>query len=70
MELGEENILYPPDPVVFAVTAHKPFEPTDLTSTYCVCNRKVFGGTGIKPRHSDLESDALTTRIPTACYQI
>ncbi|GFV06549.1 hypothetical protein TNCV_2948711 [Trichonephila clavipes] len=32
------------------------YGPTDLTSTYTVCTRRVFG----------LESDALTTRLPTA----
>ncbi|GFV90221.1 hypothetical protein TNCV_4379361 [Trichonephila clavipes] len=27
-------------------TAHKTFGPTDLTSTYSVCTRRVFGGIG------------------------
>ncbi|GFU17982.1 hypothetical protein TNCV_318721 [Trichonephila clavipes] len=43
--------------------AHKTFGPIDLTSTYSLCTRRVFGGTGIKPRPSGLESDALTTRL-------
>ncbi|GFU05442.1 transposable element Tcb2 transposase [Trichonephila clavipes] len=50
--------------VVSAAIAHKIFGPTDLTSTYSVCTRRVFGG--IEPRPSGLESDALTTRLPTA----
>ncbi|GFU05622.1 hypothetical protein TNCV_3292121 [Trichonephila clavipes] len=50
-------------------SAHMTFGPTDLTSTYSVCNRRVFGG-GIehRPRPSGLESDALTTRLPTIPY--
>ncbi|GFT17935.1 hypothetical protein TNCV_4910931 [Trichonephila clavipes] len=40
--------------------------PTDLTSTYSVYTRRVFGGTGIELRPSGLESGALTTRLPTA----
>ncbi|GFX24249.1 hypothetical protein TNCV_1366292 [Trichonephila clavipes] len=43
--------------------AHKTFGTTDLTSTYSVCTRRVFGG--IEPRPSGLESNALTTRLPT-----
>ncbi|GFY06510.1 RNase H domain-containing protein [Trichonephila clavipes] len=42
------------------------FGPTDLTNTCSVCTRRVFGGTGIQPRPSGMESDALTTRLPTA----
>ncbi|GFV97481.1 uncharacterized protein TNCV_2039891 [Trichonephila clavipes] len=60
---GEGNILQPPALVVSAATAHKTFGPTDLTSTYSVCTRIVFGG--IEPRPSCLESDPLTTRLPT-----
>ncbi|GFY01575.1 hypothetical protein TNCV_2607591 [Trichonephila clavipes] len=45
MEL-EGSILQPPVPVVSAATAHKTFGPTDLTSMYCVCTRRVFGGIG------------------------
>ncbi|GFW76987.1 hypothetical protein TNCV_2724171 [Trichonephila clavipes] len=45
-------------------SAHKTFGPPDLTSTHSVCTRRVF--TGIEPRPSGLESDALTTRLPTA----
>ncbi|GFX27600.1 hypothetical protein TNCV_4996551 [Trichonephila clavipes] len=45
-------------------SAHKTFGPNDLTSTYSPCTRRVFGG--IEPRPSGLESDALTTRLPTA----
>ncbi|GFW55012.1 hypothetical protein TNCV_2786271 [Trichonephila clavipes] len=33
-----------PAPVVSATTAYKTFEPTDLTITYSVCTRRVFGG--------------------------
>ncbi|GFY17330.1 uncharacterized protein TNCV_1091031 [Trichonephila clavipes] len=33
---GEGNILQPPALVVSTATAHKPFGPTDLTSTYSV----------------------------------
>ncbi|GFW45697.1 hypothetical protein TNCV_3246341 [Trichonephila clavipes] len=40
-------------------SAHKTFGPTDLTSTYLVAS-------GIEPRPSGLESDALTIRLPTA----
>ncbi|GFU81734.1 hypothetical protein TNCV_3086461 [Trichonephila clavipes] len=47
-------------------SAHKTFRPTDLTSTYSICTRRVFGGTGIEPRPSGLESGALTPRLPTA----
>ncbi|GFS94496.1 putative DD41D transposase [Trichonephila clavipes] len=43
---GEENILQSPALVVSAATAHKTFGPTDLTSTYSVCTRRVFGGIG------------------------
>ncbi|GFV39948.1 hypothetical protein TNCV_435631 [Trichonephila clavipes] len=55
-------------------SAHKTFRPTDLTSMYSVCTRMVFGG--IERRPSGLESDALTTRLPTAyttqvvCFKI
>ncbi|GFV68060.1 hypothetical protein TNCV_1873421 [Trichonephila clavipes] len=44
------------------------FGPSDLTSTYSVCTRRVFGGTGIEPRPSGPEFGALTTRLPTATY--
>ncbi|GFU18007.1 hypothetical protein TNCV_3393631 [Trichonephila clavipes] len=47
-------------------SAQKTFGPTDLTSTYPVCTRRVFGG--IEPKPSGLESDALTTRLPTALH--
>ncbi|GFX94354.1 uncharacterized protein TNCV_4293991 [Trichonephila clavipes] len=40
----EGNILQPPALVVSAVTTHKTFGPTDLTTTYSVCTRRVFGG--------------------------
>ncbi|GFU81807.1 uncharacterized protein TNCV_3087191 [Trichonephila clavipes] len=43
---GEGNILQPTAPVVSAATAHKTFGPTDFTSTYSVCTRRVFGGIG------------------------
>ncbi|GFS74811.1 uncharacterized protein TNCV_1395131 [Trichonephila clavipes] len=63
-ETGREgNILQPPALVVSAATAHKTFGPTDLMSTYSVCTRRVFGGTGIEPRASGMESDPLTTKL-------
>ncbi|GFV10869.1 hypothetical protein TNCV_4706361 [Trichonephila clavipes] len=43
-------------------SAYKTFGPTDLTSTYSVCTRRVFGG--IEPRPSGLESDAQATHGP------
>ncbi|GFX81257.1 hypothetical protein TNCV_1828941 [Trichonephila clavipes] len=55
-----------------SLSAHnQTFGPPDLTSPYSVCTRRVFGG--IEPRPSGLESDAITTRLPTAicttaCY--
>ncbi|GFX62767.1 uncharacterized protein TNCV_3350931 [Trichonephila clavipes] len=60
---GERNIFQPPALVVSAATAHKTFGPTDSMSMYSVCIWRVFGN--IKPRPSGLESDALTTRLPT-----
>ncbi|GFS91594.1 uncharacterized protein TNCV_1140011 [Trichonephila clavipes] len=60
---GERNILHLPTSVFSAVTAHKTFRPTDLMSTYSVCTLRVFGG--IETRPSGLESDSLTTRLPT-----
>ncbi|GFU70582.1 hypothetical protein TNCV_2971421 [Trichonephila clavipes] len=54
---------YSPAPMASAATTHNIFGPTDLTSTYSVCTRGLFGGTGIKPRPSGLESYALTTRL-------
>ncbi|GFY00250.1 hypothetical protein TNCV_4710521 [Trichonephila clavipes] len=51
-------------------SAHKTFGPTDLTSTYSMCTRRVFGGTGIEPRPSGPESGALTTRLSTALNKI
>ncbi|GFW74158.1 uncharacterized protein TNCV_4177031 [Trichonephila clavipes] len=59
---GEGNNLQSTAFVVSAATSHKTFRPTDLTSTYSVCTRRVFGG--IDPRPCSLESDALTTRLP------
>ncbi|GFT64247.1 hypothetical protein TNCV_5134161 [Trichonephila clavipes] len=47
-------------------SVHKTLGPTDLTSTYSVCTRRVFGTSGIEPRRFGLESDALTIRLPTA----
>ncbi|GFW50211.1 uncharacterized protein TNCV_4696291 [Trichonephila clavipes] len=43
---GEGNILQPPAPVVSAATTHKAFGHTNLTSTYFVCTRRVFGYIG------------------------
>ncbi|GFU45973.1 hypothetical protein TNCV_5102681 [Trichonephila clavipes] len=45
MEL-EGSILLSHAPVLAAATTQKTFEPTDLTSTYSVCPRMVFGGIG------------------------
>ncbi|GFX60640.1 hypothetical protein TNCV_4916901 [Trichonephila clavipes] len=56
---GEGNILQPPAPMVSAAITHKTVRPTDLTSTYSVCTRRMFGG--IEPRSSDLESEGLST---------
>ncbi|GFW85872.1 hypothetical protein TNCV_1623161 [Trichonephila clavipes] len=47
-------------------SALKTFGPTDLTSMYSVCTRRVFGGISIEPMPSGLQSDALTTWVPTA----
>ncbi|GFX69853.1 uncharacterized protein TNCV_4392081 [Trichonephila clavipes] len=41
---GKGNIHQPPAPVVSAATTHKTFGPTDLTSKYSLCTRRVFGG--------------------------
>ncbi|GFU61244.1 hypothetical protein TNCV_3002931 [Trichonephila clavipes] len=43
---SEVNILQPPTLVVSATKTHKTFGPTDLTSTYCVSTRGVFGDVG------------------------
>ncbi|GFT82009.1 uncharacterized protein TNCV_3909541 [Trichonephila clavipes] len=43
---GEGNILQASALVVSTATAHKTFEPTDSTSTYAMCTRRVFGGIG------------------------
>ncbi|GFV40045.1 uncharacterized protein TNCV_2783641 [Trichonephila clavipes] len=42
----EGNILQPPALVVSATTTHNTFGPPDLTSTYSVRTRRVFGGIG------------------------
>ncbi|GFV85732.1 hypothetical protein TNCV_2003522 [Trichonephila clavipes] len=63
VELNGREIFFSP---CTRDSTHKTFGPTDLTSTYSVCTRRVFGGIGIEPRPSGLESDALTTRLPTA----
>ncbi|GFX40884.1 hypothetical protein TNCV_3761051 [Trichonephila clavipes] len=45
MELEEREIFSSPFvPVVSAATTHKTFGPIDLSSTYSVCTRRVFGG--------------------------
>ncbi|GFT10080.1 hypothetical protein TNCV_1115221 [Trichonephila clavipes] len=41
-----EKTFTAPAPVVSAVTTHKTFGPTDLTSSYSVCTLRVFGGIG------------------------
>ncbi|GFT49447.1 uncharacterized protein TNCV_3366501 [Trichonephila clavipes] len=43
---GEGNILQPLTLVVSSATVHKTFGPTDLTNTYSVCTRRIFGGIG------------------------
>ncbi|GFW20314.1 hypothetical protein TNCV_3457521 [Trichonephila clavipes] len=43
---GAGNVLQPPASVVSAATAHTTFGPSDLTNTYFVCTRRVFGGIG------------------------
>ncbi|GFU75058.1 hypothetical protein TNCV_3753091 [Trichonephila clavipes] len=40
---GWGNTLHPSAPVVSAVTAHKTFGPTDLSSSFSVCTRRIFG---------------------------
>ncbi|GFY23540.1 retrovirus-related Pol polyprotein from transposon RE1 [Trichonephila clavipes] len=44
---GKRNILQPPAPGGSAEITQKIFGPTDLTSAYTVCTRKVFGS----PKH-------------------
>ncbi|GFU68124.1 hypothetical protein TNCV_247881 [Trichonephila clavipes] len=41
---GEGNIIQPPALVVSAATTKMSFGPSDLTSTYSVYTRRVFGG--------------------------
>ncbi|GFY16558.1 hypothetical protein TNCV_735851 [Trichonephila clavipes] len=43
---GKDIILRQRAPKVSAETAHKTFEPTDLTNTYSLCTKKVFSGVG------------------------
>ncbi|GFX48945.1 uncharacterized protein TNCV_2797361 [Trichonephila clavipes] len=43
---GKGNILQSPALVVSAAPTHRTFEPTDLTSTYSVCTRRIFGAIG------------------------
>ncbi|GFT33594.1 uncharacterized protein TNCV_4381771 [Trichonephila clavipes] len=62
---GEGNILQPPALVVSAATAHKTFGPTDIRArTPCILGGYLVAS-GIEPRPSGLEYDALTTRLPT-----
>ncbi|GFU91965.1 hypothetical protein TNCV_3765901 [Trichonephila clavipes] len=44
-------------------SAHKTFRPTDLTSPYSMCTRRVFGVAGIEPRPSGPESGVLTISL-------
>ncbi|GFW44643.1 hypothetical protein TNCV_4481881 [Trichonephila clavipes] len=53
---GEGNILQPPTPVVSAAIAHKTFGPADLTRTYSMCTRRVFGGFGHRTSPSFVSS--------------
>ncbi|GFT96628.1 hypothetical protein TNCV_5022671 [Trichonephila clavipes] len=48
MELEGREIffLHPSALVASAVTTHKTFGPTDLTSMYSVCTRRAFSGIG------------------------
>ncbi|GFU91830.1 uncharacterized protein TNCV_3192171 [Trichonephila clavipes] len=64
---GEGNILKPLAPMVSSVTTHVTFGPTNLTRANSVCTRRIFGGIGHRTRalRSELEFDALTTRLPT-----
>ncbi|GFY01770.1 uncharacterized protein TNCV_1467621 [Trichonephila clavipes] len=43
---GEKIIFQSPALVISAATVHKTFGPTDLTSMYSVCTRRVFGDIG------------------------
>ncbi|GFX19040.1 uncharacterized protein TNCV_323441 [Trichonephila clavipes] len=61
---GEGNVLHPLAPMVSAAATHKTFGLTNLTRSYSVCTRRVFGG--IEPRLSCLKSDALIPRLSTA----
>ncbi|GFU10581.1 uncharacterized protein TNCV_1772621 [Trichonephila clavipes] len=61
---GEGNILHPLTLVGSAATAHKTLGPIDLTSTYSVCTRRVFGGIGHQAGVPRSEVNALTTRHP------
>ncbi|GFW52855.1 uncharacterized protein TNCV_2394341 [Trichonephila clavipes] len=45
---GEENILQPPALLISAATIHRTFEPTNLTSTYFLRARRVFGCIGYR----------------------
>ncbi|GFT76590.1 uncharacterized protein TNCV_3678271 [Trichonephila clavipes] len=63
---GEVNILQHHTRVVSAATAHKTFGPADFPSTTpCVLGGYLVAS-GIEPRPSGLESDALTTRLHAA----
>ncbi|GFX31967.1 HTH_48 domain-containing protein [Trichonephila clavipes] len=56
MELNGKEI-YSPVPCT-RDTAHKTFGPTDLTSTFSVCTRRVFGGIGHRTqafRHKEID---------------
>ncbi|GFW26688.1 uncharacterized protein TNCV_2850781 [Trichonephila clavipes] len=64
---GEEgNILQPHALLVSAATSHKTFGLTDLTSTYPCVLGEYLVAFDIETRLSHLQSDALTTRLPTA----
>ncbi|GFV16872.1 hypothetical protein TNCV_4431151 [Trichonephila clavipes] len=67
---GEGNILHPLTLVGSAATAHKTLGPIDLTSTYSVCTRRVFGGIGHRTQAFFSEvQNALTTRLPKALIE-
>ncbi|GFX16156.1 hypothetical protein TNCV_4704121 [Trichonephila clavipes] len=61
MELEGGKCSPAPALMVSVATAHKTFGPTDLTSPYSVCTRRVFGGNEHRTQARYLESDALTT---------
>ncbi|GFV55354.1 hypothetical protein TNCV_2269051 [Trichonephila clavipes] len=62
MELDGREIYSPVNCTLDST--YRTFGTPDLTSTFSVCTRRVFGGIGHRTRPSGLGSDALTTRLP------